>query len=251
MLSTTVDGNTKAMTKKQTITSIRRIRKYRSPWIVAWFSAAFPGCGHIYMGDYIQGYIMVVWEIYINFHANINLAIFYSFTGRFEIAKQVLDRRWAILYVLIFVFCIWDSYRRCVEANMHGRDIENIAVPADFYEPRKSIIAMAWSFLMPGLGHLYLYRFATGLFIMSVWLPIVYFSRFLEGIHLSFIGEFARAIAILDPKWLLYMPSIYGYIIFDALNSTDEVNSSFETSQAQYLQDKYQDPDFQMPVLGQ
>ncbi|HEX9060162.1 MAG TPA: hypothetical protein VF941_08270 [Clostridia bacterium] len=31
----------------------------RNPWVTAWWSAAFPGFGHITMGIYIKGFILM------------------------------------------------------------------------------------------------------------------------------------------------------------------------------------------------
>ena len=38
----------------------------RNPWVTAWWSAAFPGFGHIHLGVYLKGFILFFWEIIIN-----------------------------------------------------------------------------------------------------------------------------------------------------------------------------------------
>ncbi|WP_235911099.1 hypothetical protein [Heliobacterium mobile] len=89
----------------------------KAPWMPAWWSAALPGLGHLCMGEYFKGLILMFWEIFVNFEGNINLAILYTFTGRFREANEVLHPGWALVYVSIFSFAIYDSFRMCVELN--------------------------------------------------------------------------------------------------------------------------------------
>lgn len=44
--------------------------------------------------------------------AHLNLAILYSFTGRFELAKEVLDIWWLLAYVVFYCYGLWDSYNQ-------------------------------------------------------------------------------------------------------------------------------------------
>lgn len=46
-----------------------------------WLSATFPGLGHIRLGSYLKGFILIALEIIINIKADLNLSILYSFTG--------------------------------------------------------------------------------------------------------------------------------------------------------------------------
>jgi len=56
------------------------------------------------------------------------------------------------------------------------------------------------------------------------------------------------ATAISDPQWLLFMPSLYLFVIYDAYSLTVEFNKLFEIEQSKFLVDNYQDPSFKMPV---
>ncbi|MBU9723381.1 hypothetical protein [Bacillus alkalicola] len=38
----------------------------KNPWVPAWWSAAFPGMGHIMLGSYVKGFILFTWEFVIN-----------------------------------------------------------------------------------------------------------------------------------------------------------------------------------------
>ncbi|WP_369412918.1 hypothetical protein [Oceanobacillus alkalisoli] len=89
----------------------------RNPYIIAWWSAAFPGCGHLLLPKYLRGYSLFLWEIIVNNMSHLNLAIMYSFTGTFHMAGEVLKRRVLLLYLPVYIFAIWDSYRATVDLN--------------------------------------------------------------------------------------------------------------------------------------
>lgn len=89
----------------------------RNPWVIAFWSFAFPGCGHLAQGRLFRGLILIIWELAVNGNAKVNLSIMYSLQGHFEMAKQVLNLRWFLLYTSMYVFSIWDSYRGTVDLN--------------------------------------------------------------------------------------------------------------------------------------
>jgi hypothetical protein len=47
----------------------------RNPWVTACWAAAFPGFGHIILGSYVKGFLLIIWEIVINLFSRANLAI--------------------------------------------------------------------------------------------------------------------------------------------------------------------------------
>lgn len=53
----------------------------RNPYIIAWWSAAFPGFGHLLLSKYLRGYALILWELLVNNMAHLNYGIIYSFTG--------------------------------------------------------------------------------------------------------------------------------------------------------------------------
>src|SRR5690625_2795922 len=63
----------------------------RSPSIIAWWSAAYPGFGHLLLSKYIRGYVLFIWEVIVNINANVNAAIMYSFQGDIDMVISVLD----------------------------------------------------------------------------------------------------------------------------------------------------------------
>ena len=230
----------------------------RNPWVTAWWSAAFPGLGHLSLGNYIIGFLLIGWEIFINLHTNLNLGILYSFTGRFDMAKKVLDRRELLLYLAVYVFSIWDSWRRTVDYNKFyylsqmesspTAPVSMSSVEINCLDKRSPWTCAFWSLLMPGLGHLYIHRLATGFFILVFWIAATYFSSLLEAVHYTFTGAFHMAAAVVDPEWLLFMPSIYGFSVYGAYVYIVEFNKVFEKEQARFLKENYQEPDFPMPI---
>lgn len=230
----------------------------RNPLITAWWSAAFPGFGHIILENYTRGFLLVIWEIIINLNSRLNEAIVYSFTGNFELAKAVTNTNWVILYSAVYIYAIWDSYRLTVDLNNYSILADHEANPfapysltslgLSFLDKRNPWLAAVWSMLTPGLGQLYNYRIITGFFVFVWWIVISYFSHLLQGIHFTALGDFSRAIAILDGKWLMFMPSIYVFSIYDAYVHAVEQNNLFEKEQAGFLKTNYQNAKFIMPL---
>src|SRR5665647_3676392 len=89
----------------------------RNPYIIAWWSAAFPGFGHLLLSKYLRGMVLFFWEVFVNYQAKINLAMVHTFSGNIELAKATLDTRWLLMYIPVYLFAIWDSYRTTVERN--------------------------------------------------------------------------------------------------------------------------------------
>ncbi len=229
----------------------------RNPWAILWWSATFPGFGHILIGSYVKGFLLMVWEIIVNTQAGVNLGIFYSFTGRFALAKEVLDTRWVLLYIALYTYAMWDSYRSTVDLNKYSlladREESPIAsfnmdaLEINYLDKRSPWIALVWSILMPGAGHLYMHCLPTGFIVLIWWIAITYFSRLLQALQFTAMGKFAAAVNIADPQWLLFLPSLYGFIIYDAYVNAVEYNRLFIMEQARFLKQNYQDPAFFMP----
>ncbi|MED3816043.1 hypothetical protein P4573_27985, partial [Priestia megaterium] len=89
----------------------------RNPYIIAWWSAAFPGFGHLLLSKYLRGFVLFIWEVVINLQSNINVATIHSFQGDIDMAKESLNTRWLLIYIPVYIFAIWDSYRTTVDLN--------------------------------------------------------------------------------------------------------------------------------------
>lgn len=230
----------------------------RTPWVTAWWSAAFPGFGHLLLGMYLKGFILIIWEIFANINSNLNQAIVYSFTGQFDLAVNTLDKKWLLLYVPVYIASIWDSYRLTVDLNNYSilaeREKSPIipfkinAISVNFFDKRNPCITTVWSALIPGLGQICTNRLLIGFFLLIWWVAIAYYSNLLEAIHFTSVGAFRQAASVADPEWLLFLPSIYGLAVFDAYVGAVEYNKLFETEQARFLKDNYQSSEFVMPV---
>ena len=231
----------------------------RHPLITVWWAASFAGFGQMKVGSYAKGYLLVLLEILINMGAQLNLAIVYSFTGRFELAKEVLDIRWILAYVAIYGYGLWDSYNLTVSMNTQAVLASREKAPIDvfkmmpfsinFLDKRTPWVTIFWSMVLPGLGHMYSLRMLTGYFLIGFTLISAYLSRLLEGIHFTFLGDFSQATAILDPQWLLFLPSIYLYAVHESYSSVVELNKIFDVEQREFLQKRYQNFTLELPFL--
>ncbi len=230
----------------------------RNPYTIAWWSAAYPGFGHISMGNYVSGFLLFFWEMMANTKAKVNLAILYSFTGRFDMAKEIVDNRWLLLYAPVFIFAIWDSYRLALQLNQFsiladrgGRTVKPVSasfMEINILDKRSPWVSVAWTILLPGLGHIYTHRIPTGFFLLIWWMTIAYYSFLLPSTQFTAMGDFEQAKLILDPEWIMFLPSIYGFAAYDAYVNTVEYNRLFEKEQTAFLKGKYQSPDFEMPA---
>jgi hypothetical protein len=230
----------------------------RNPYTIAWWSAASPGFGHICMGSYVTGFLLIIWEMVANTKAKLNLAILYSFTGRFDMAKEIVDNRWLLLYAPVFIYAIWDSYRLALQLNqlaiLADRNKETVQpvsmsfIEINVLDKRSPWVAVVWSLLAPGLGHLYTHQLPTGFFLLVLWVAIAYYSYLLPAVQFTAMGEFEHAKTIIDPAWLVFLPSVYGFAAYGAYVNTSEYNRLFEKEQGAFFKQKHQNPNFPMPV---
>jgi len=230
----------------------------RNPWVVAWWSLAYPGFGHFTLNSNIKGVFFITGELLLNYLSHINLAILYSFTGNFQMAKSVLDIKFTLIYNAILVFAVWDSYRLAVEFNKlsvladreKGPLTSTVIKPwgINALEKRNPWLALAWSSFLPGLGHLYLVRISGGVFLIIIGILIIGLSRVVPAIHFSFMGSFEQAKIIVDPQWLLNLPSFYGFAIYDSYVNAVENNKLFDKEQAMYLTNNFQESKSSIPL---
>jgi hypothetical protein len=54
------------------------------------------------------------------------------------------------------------------------------------------------------------------------------------------MGEFAKVSTIVEPEWLLFLPSVFFFAIYEAYVSTVENNKLFEKEQVRFLKKNYQ-----------
>lgn len=231
----------------------------RHPLMVLWWAASFMGFGQMMAGSCVKGYILVLLEIVINLQAQLNLAILYSFTGRFELAKATLDVRWLLGYVFVYVYSLWDSYNMTVNMNKQSVLAARERAPIDVFkmvtfslnylDKRVPWVSIFWSLVLPGLGHLYILKLVSGSFLIVFWLTCAYYSNLFQVVHFTFLGDYSQAVAAADPQWLLFFPSIYGYAAYEAYSSTVEINKIFNIEMQEFLRKRYQEFALKLPIL--
>ncbi|MCO1603751.1 hypothetical protein [Desulfosporosinus nitroreducens] len=230
----------------------------RSPIVIAWWSLAFPGLGHLLLSKYLRGYLLFIWELFVNTNAHINLAMLYSFTGRFQMAKDVLDINWVLLYIPTYIFAVWDAYRTTIDLNHQyilatREDAEvkmfNIsAIEINYLDKRTPWNAAMWSALMPGLGQVLIHQIPAALFMIIWFIVIIQQSKFLPAFHYTLMGQFDYAKSIINPQWFLNLPSVYLSAIYDAYQNTTSNNKVFDWEQTKFLKKNYENKNFRMPV---
>ncbi|MEB1808887.1 MAG: hypothetical protein LPK26_16635 [Bacillaceae bacterium] len=258
MPSQNLSTNKKPRYQKGVVTPYNyNIVEIRNPTVIMWWSAAMPGFGHVMLCKYLKGFILIIWEFAVNVNANINTAIVYTFTGRFDEAIQVVDTKWVLLYMPVYAYAIWDSRRATIDLNKFAvladqssnsiAEINSIAIAAienNYLDKRKPWLAVFWSMVTPGLGHLYINRLPSGFYLLTWFLVAIWFSNFLPAIHLTFIGEFQQATSILHPQWVLFLPSMYGYAAYSAYAQCESYNKLMEKQQSYFLEEEYQNSSF-------
>lgn len=226
----------------------------KSPYIVAFWSVAFPGFGHLLLSKYIRGMLLFIWELFINQKTHLNSAMVYSFMGDIESAKAVLDTSMMHLYIPVYLFAIWDSYRTTVDLNKIYllAERENApfntfsigALEINYLDKKNPLVAFLCSLTIPSVGQLYINRFVLGFFHLVMTVIFVYYSHLLEATHYLLLGDISKSTSVLDAQWLLYFPSFYFFTIYDAYTNTIENNKLFEHEQKNYLKKHYQPSGF-------
>ncbi|HWQ75821.1 MAG TPA: hypothetical protein VN441_10930 [Syntrophomonas sp.] len=231
----------------------------RNPYVIMFWSAMFPGFGHLLLSKYLRGFLLFVWEVVVNIQGHINLAIMYTFLGDFDMVKNVLDLQWTLLYIPTFFFAIWDSYRTTVDLNnqylLSAREDAAVkpfkmdAIEINYLDKKSPWSSVLWSFLMPGLGQVAIHRIIPAFFILVWMIVIFYYSNLLPAIHSTFLGHFEQGKKLLNAQWFLNIPSVYFFTIYDAYVNTVESNKLFDWEQAKFLKRNYQSSSFRMPSI--
>ncbi|URZ08470.1 hypothetical protein [Clostridium felsineum] len=230
----------------------------RNPYVIAFWSVAFPGMGHLLLSKYLRGFLLFIWEVIVNYKAHVNLLILYSFLGEFEKAKQVVNIQWLSFYIPAYLFAIWDSYRTTIDLNhayilaaREDAEIEPFKIGTmeiNYLDKRKPWVATIWSLLVPGGGQLYIHRLINAFFILTWWIVICLNAEFLPSMHYTLLGDFQKAKSILDMQWALNIPSVYFFAMYDAYTNTIENNKLFDWEQSQFFNKEYQNSNFIMPL---
>jgi hypothetical protein len=121
------------------------------------------------------------------------------------------------------------------------------AVEVNYLDKRNPWVSVMWSLLVPGAGQLYIHRLITALFLISWWIVICYNTNFLPGMHYTLLGDFEKTKAVLNIQWLLNIPSVYFFGMYDAYVNTTENNKLYRWEQSKFFKRHYQNSNFVMP----
>lgn len=219
------------------------------PAMVAWWSAAFPGYGHFIINQYARGTLLTLTEIGINSMCRLNEAIVFTFCGRFEDARHVLDANWAFGYAIVYLFSIWDSYRSArYQASLRAlaeRERQPIGrmlihpLEIQYIERKKPLTGFFYSVLFPGLGQLYNQRFCLAFYLMFWWWIYIGASHAFAACVELLYGSVSKSTGMLSPHWFMFMPSVVGGAAYHAYRGTIEQNKLFREEQLAYLRNKY------------
>jgi hypothetical protein len=154
-------------------------KRYKSPFVAALWSIFIPGFGQFYVQDYIPGLVLVIFEVALNLLSNLNVAIYYSFTGNFNKAASVIDMEYGLFYPSVYVYNIWHAYNK---AKADNAELEEQGVP------RQQSINKHTGFLYGvGLGMFFglIYRIGSS---SMTFLHSPVFNGILMGLIGGFVG---------------------------------------------------------------
>ena len=227
------------------VSSLRR----QNPYMVVWWSAAFPGFGHYLLNQYLRATLLTLTEKIINTLSHINEAMVYSFCGKFEMAKSVIHPQWVLGYIIIYCYVIWDSYRStlvqnkmCYLAELENERIQPVVfhpIELQYIEKKKPLIAALYSFFFPGLGQLYNHQVVIAFYAMIWWWIYITLSGAHESLLNLMLGNIQESIFLLDPQFLLFMPSVLGGSIYYAFITAIDQNRIYRLEQRQHFEKRY------------
>jgi hypothetical protein len=164
------------------------------------------------------------------------------------------------MYIPIYLFAIWDSYRTTVDLNKiytlakrEDAQFNSFSIGAfeiNYLDKRNPLMAILWAMAIPSLGQLYVHRIVLAGFTLIWTAFFIYYSHFLEAVIYLLNGNLDKSNAVLDAQWLLYLPSFYFFTIFDSYVSTVENNKLFEDEQRKYLRGHYQNFKFKLKKVS-
>lgn len=127
----------------------------------------------------------------MNTLAHINEAMVYSFCGKFELAKAIVEPRWAFGFLCIYLIAIGDSFRSALYHNKlsHLARLQKTPIPnirifhseIQYLQKKSPIMGIIYSFFFPGLGQLYNHRFGLAFYAIFWWWFYLTFSRMHES----------------------------------------------------------------------
>lgn len=220
----------------------------RNPWVALACSIALPGLGHFYCGAYTRGAILMSWEIIVNQFGRVNLAILLSSLGHYAEAQALVRYEWALMYPLFYLLSMWDSYRLAVDLNLlaeleerqPSRSFSSMALTwteVHYLRHRKPWMAAFLSLFLAGAGHLYNFQLIKAAILMgwhiSIWLNSGLNDALIATLH----GNWSEVHRVISYQWLLFLPSIHVFNVWNAYHDAVELNNLHEEGFTYFLQE--------------
>lgn len=79
------------------------------------WSIAFPGFGQLLNRQFLKGILFIFLELIVNYKANFNQIIAYSFQGDYDRALAEAHINWLLFYPCLYFFSMWDAYKNAGE----------------------------------------------------------------------------------------------------------------------------------------
>lgn len=97
---------------------------------------------------------------------------------------------------------------------------------------KSPVAAMLWSIALPGLGQLYNRDYIPAFLLLGLEFLVNYFSNLNLAILFSFNWDFLQAHEIIDYRWGLFYPAVYGFAIWQAYNYAKHEAQKMEGGEA-------------------
>ncbi|MFL6560125.1 MAG: hypothetical protein ACJ8MO_28935, partial [Bacillus sp. (in: firmicutes)] len=93
---------------------------------------------------------------------------------------------------------------------------------------KSPLAAMLWSCALPGFGQFYNKDYLVGALLIGLEFIVNLNSNLNISLIDSFIGDIHAAHNVIDYRWALFYPSLYGYAIWQSFNSAKANNDKLD-----------------------
>jgi hypothetical protein len=194
----------------------------KSGWIAFFLSVIIPGAGHLYLFKYIRAV-----AYFILFFAPPALGLL--------LGVMVHDDDF-LIFGVVFAAMVWifNKFDIVLTIAMHKQNhasgpAEGAATPAeeDLRQKNEKTAVMLWSFLLPGLGHLFLGLMMRGLTFLVSFFGVMVMVVFVAAVTGQ--GGFAVFLGALPVIWL--------FSLFDALHLVSRKHQGEELTDRSVFED--------------
>lgn len=105
-------------------------------------------------------------------------------------------------------------------------------------EYKSPYAAMLWSMLLPGFGQIYNKDYCMGIVLIGFEILVNLNANLNLALLFSFNGDFMQAHDVINYRWAMFYPSLYGFSMWQAFNAAKANNDkkfSEQVSRRTYL----------------